>query len=206
MFILSILICYLFTQGKVKEQKRAMTFLDVIQMRSVYGGDISPDGKFFIYEIYVPDWEKNTKFSDIYITPIGGKTKQMTFTKDKDEGYPKWYKDGSFFAFLSNCSEDKSQIYFMRPDGGEARKVTDDKFGASSYEWSRDGKYLAYLGGRPEERQIWIMPGKGGDAEKLTDHEIPVSSFLWNPDSRKIYFIAPDNVDLLDKERKEIRC
>ncbi|MCK4829486.1 S9 family peptidase, partial [bacterium] len=127
----------------------------------------------------------------------------MTFTKDKNENSPKWYKDISFFAFLSNRYEDKNQIYFMRPDGGEAWQVTDDKFGVSSYVWSLDGKYLSYLGGEPEERQIWIMPGKGSDAEKLTDHKTTISSYLWNPNGKKIYFIAPDSVDLLDKERKE---
>ena len=102
-------------------------------------------------------------YSDIYITPLsGGKSRQMTFTKDKNENSPKWYKDSSFFAFLSNRFENKDQIYFMRPDGGEAWQVTDDKYGVSNYEWSKDWKYLAYMGGKPEERQIWIMPGEGG--------------------------------------------
>jgi dipeptidyl aminopeptidase/acylaminoacyl peptidase len=202
-FILSILFCHPFSQGKAEEQKRAMTFLDVIQMRSVNGGDISPDGKFFIYKMDVPDWEKNRRFSDIYITPIGGKTKQMTFTKDKNESSPKWYKDGSFFAFLSNRSEDKNQIYFMRPDGGEARKVTDDRYGVSSYQWSRDGKYLAYKGGKSDGRQIWIMPGEGGKPEKLIDHKTSIDSYFWNPNSKKIYFVASDSVDLLNKDRKK---
>ena len=203
-FILFVILFYTFNQVKSETQKRAMTFLDIIHMRSPGGPDISPDGKWFIYTISVPDWEKSKSFSDIYITPLtGGKTKQMTFTKDKSEDSPKWYKDSSFFAFLSDRSENKNQIFFMRPDGGEAWKVTDDKFGVSSYEWSRDWKYLAYLGGRSDERQVWIMPGKGGDAEKLTDHKTPISSYFWNPDSKKIYFIASDSVDSLDKERKE---
>jgi len=202
-FILSLLIFYPFAQGQTEDQKRAMTFLDVIQMRSIGDADISPDGKWFIYEMNVPDWEKNTRFSEIYITPIGGQTKQMTFTEDKNESSPKWHKGSSFFAFLSNRPEGKNQIYFMRPNGGEAWKVTDDKFGVSSYEWSRDGKYLAYLGGNPNGRQIWIMPGEGGKPEILADHKTSISSYLWNPNSKKIYFVAPDSIDLPDKERKE---
>ncbi|MBA7624835.1 Dipeptidyl-peptidase 5 [subsurface metagenome] len=207
LIILSIILCYPFTQGKAEEQKRAMTFLDIIQMRDIGDTDISHDGKWFIYTLTVPDWGKNKRFKDIYITPLsGGKTKQMTFTKDKNEDSPKWYKDSSFFAFLSNRSGNKNQIYFMRLEGDEAWQVTDDKFGVSSYEWSRDGKYLAYLGGKPDERQIWIMPGEGGEVEKLTDHKTPISSYLWSPNSKKNYFIAPDapdSVDLLNKERKE---
>jgi len=206
LIILSIIICYPFTQGKAEEQKRAMTFLDIIRIQMQYPRepDISPDRKWFVYTTEVPNWEKGKKFSDIYITPLtGGKTKQMTFTKDKNENSPKWYKDSSLFAFLSNRFENKNQIYLMRPDGGEAWKVTDDKFGVSNYEWSKDGKYLAYMGGKPEESQIWIMPGEGGKAEKLTNHKTPVSLFAWNPNSKKIYFIAPDSIDSLDKERKD---
>ena len=203
-FTVSLLLCYPFNQLKSQTQKRVMTFLDIIQMRSIGSTDISPDGKWFVYTITVPDWEKNKRFSDIYITPLtGGKSKQMTYTKDKNESSPKWYKDGSFFAFLSYRSENKNQIFFMRPDGGGAYKVTDDPFGLSSYEWSRDGKYLAYLGGKPDERQIFIMPGEGGKAEKLTDHKTPVSSYFWSPNSKKIYFVAPDSIDLLDQNRNE---
>ncbi len=204
LIILSIILCYPFTQGKAEEKKQAMTFLDVIQMQYPWEPDISPDGKWFVYTISVADWEKNKRFSDIYITPLsGGKTKQITFTKDKNESSLKWYKDSSFFAFLSDRSGNKNQIYFMRPDSGEAWQVTDDKYGISSYEWSLDGKYLSYPGVKPGGRQIWIMPSEGGEAEKLTDHKTPISSYLWSPNSKKIYFIAPDSVDLLDKERKE---
>ena len=203
-FMLSIIFCFLFTQGKAEGQKRAMTFLDIIQMRYSNEHNISPDGNWFIYTITVTDWDKSKRFQDIYITPLTNvKTKQITFTKDKNERSPKWYKNSSFFAFLSNRSENKYQIYFMRPDGGEAWQVTDDKYGISNYEWSLDGKYLSYLGGKPEERQIWIIPGGGGEAEKLTNHKTPISTYLWSPNSKKIYFVAPDIVDFLDKERRE---
>jgi len=55
--ILFVILCYPFTQGKAEEQKRAMTLLDIIQMRSLGGWDIdiSPDGKWFIYTISIPD-------------------------------------------------------------------------------------------------------------------------------------------------------
>jgi hypothetical protein len=61
------MFCYSFSQGKVEEKKRTMTYLDVIQMRSHVAGrpDISPDGKWFIYTLLVPDWEKNTNLSII---------------------------------------------------------------------------------------------------------------------------------------------
>ncbi len=72
-FILFVILFYPFSQIKAQTQKRAMTFLDIIQMRSLgWQEDISPDGKWFIYTLTIPDWEKNKSYSDIYITPLTG--------------------------------------------------------------------------------------------------------------------------------------
>lgn len=201
--ILFIILFYPLTPIKAETQKRAMTFSDIIEMRQSRRGDISPDGKWFIYSFSVPDWTKNNIHSDIYVTPIGGKTKQMTFSKGININSLQWYKDSSIFAFLSGNQENKTQIFFMHRDRGEAWKITDDSFGVSSYKWSKDFKYLSYLGGESEQRQVWIMPGDGGVAEKLTNHKTPISSYLWNPNNNKLYFTAIDSIDLLDNERKE---
>ena len=198
-----VILLHPFTRIKSETKKRTMTFLDIIEMQRCRRGDISPDGKWYIYSLLVPDWQKNSSFSDIYVTPIGGKTKRMTYTNDRSENSPRWYKDSSIFAFLSRSLNNKTQIFFMHRNGGDPRQITDDKFGVSNYEWSRDWKYLTYLGGEPKQRQIWIMSGTGGEAERLTDHITPIRSYLWNPNSKKIYFTAPDSIDLLDQERRE---
>ena len=93
--ILFIILFYPLKPINAETQKRAMTFSDIFKMKNVdWHTDISPDGKWFIYTISVPDWQKSEEFSDIYITPLtGDKTKQMTFTKDKSEYLPLWYKD-----------------------------------------------------------------------------------------------------------------
>ncbi len=202
---ISILVMFLIcshTSARSEAQKRAMTFLDIIEMRQCWGGDISPDGKWFIYSIITPVWSENKSGSDIYATPIGGKPRQVTFTKDRGEYSLNWYKDSSFFAFLSESPENKPQIFLMHPDSGETRQTTDDEYGVGSYGWSKDYKYLAYLGGDPGKRQIWIMPGKGGRAGKITAHKTFINSFIWSPDSKKIYFTAIDYVDSIDEERK----
>ena len=156
---------YPFSQIKAQSQKRAMTFLDIIEMRSLgarHNGNISPDWKRFIYTLNIPSREKNKRFSDIYIKPLtGGKTRQMTFTKYKNVRLLKWHKNSSFFAFLSNRSDNKNQIFFMRPNNGEAWQVIDDQFGVSSYEWCRDEKYLVYFGGKTDEKQSGLCPVKG---------------------------------------------
>jgi len=200
-FIFIIILLNPFSKIKAETQKRAMTFLDIIEMQGIQRGDISPNGKWYIYSLTVPHWQKNRRSSDLYITPIGGKTRQVTFTKDRNEHSPSWYKDSSIFAYLTQGSEHKTQIFFRHKDGDEAQQVTQDKFGVSRYKWTKDWEYLTYLGGDPGQKQIWIMPGGGGNAEQLTDIKTAVRSYLWSQDSKKIYFLATDSTDLAHQDR-----
>ncbi len=191
--------------GAEQPARRAMTFTDIVQMRSVGAYALSPDGRWMVYVLSVPDWKAGKNFTDLYlVSTAGGASRQMTFTKDKNETQPAWARDGSFFAFLSD-REGRNQIYFLRPDGGEARRVTDEKEGIVSFGFSRDGKWLAYLAGREGERQLWLLPARF-DAEgplPLTAHETGVISWQWSPDGRTIYFTAADRSDALDRERRE---
>ncbi|MFB0519334.1 MAG: prolyl oligopeptidase family serine peptidase [Acidobacteriota bacterium] len=183
--------------------KRPMTFMDVIKMRYVGSTDVSRDGKWLLCNISETNWEKGKRFGDIYlVSTAGGEARQMTFTDDKNEQSPTWYADGGLFGFLSD-REEKRQLYLMRPDGGEARRVTDDKEGVNRFKWSLDGKHLAYSAGKPEKRQIWLMPPRGGEAVQLTKHETPIVWWDWSPDSKSIYFTSPDQVDEDDLKRKE---
>ncbi len=186
-------------------EKRAMTFLDVIEMRAVDAGSISPDGKWVIYTVSIPEWKAGKNYTDIFAAPTDGSSppRQMTFTKEKNETRPQWARDSKVFGFLSD-REGVNQLYLMRLDGGEARKVSDAKDGVSAFAFSRDGKWVAYSAGKPEERQIWLAGLEGEEAPtQLTKHATPPGTWEWSPDSSRIFFLAPDTVDKDDQRRKE---
>jgi dipeptidyl aminopeptidase/acylaminoacyl peptidase len=202
-----------------------MTFMDVMGMRQVGSPAVSPDGKSLLYTLSVPDWQAGKHFTDIYLVDVSagvGSTRQMTATKDKDETSPQWSRDGKFFAFLSNRDAPSSgasgsreasgpgatenQLYMMRPDGGEARKLTDAKGGVAAFAFSRNGKWLAFSAGKPDDRQIWIIPIAAIETDKpvkLTNHSTPIESWQFSPDSRGIYFVSSDTFDKYDRDRKE---
>ena len=148
--------------------QRPMTFLDAQNMRQVAGQDISPDGKSMLYSLSTPDWQSARRQSDIYLVSFDGglrSTRQLTFTKDKNETSPKWSRDGRFIAFLSDRDATaaaaggaaggrggagrggaggegggaRNQIFVMRVDGGEALRITDAREGVSNFSFSKDG-------------------------------------------------------------------
>jgi dipeptidyl aminopeptidase/acylaminoacyl peptidase len=203
MLLLFIFIILASSAQTPQSQKSPMTFMDVLNLNSIKGGDLSHNKQDFIYEISALDWKENKRFSDLYLaSTLGGPSKQMTFTPKKNETSPKWHPDSSLFAFLSD-RYDKNQIYFMRPDGGEAWQVTDARDGVISFDWNKDGSLLAFLSGKDKDVQAWTIQGIDGKPSQLTKHETPVESWFWSPDGKKIYFIAFDRYDETEKKRNE---
>src|SRR6185312_7553872 len=113
------------------------------------------------------DWSQARRQSDIYLvnTERGlESTRQLTFTKDRNETSPRWSRDGHFIAFLSDrdaaaaatggrggapgTSSARNQLFVMRLDGGEARRVTDARDGVANFSFSKDGRFIVYTSGR----------------------------------------------------------
>ena len=213
--VAALLFQLLLTAGAAAAQsKPPMTFMDVINMRSVGSPAVSPDGKWLLYTLSVPDWKAGKRFSHIYLVSMDdgvASTRQMTFSKDKDETSPRWSRDSRFFVFASNreapaSAATENQLFLMRPDGGEAHKITEAKGGVGEFALSRDGQWLAFLAGKKGEQQLWAVRISEIDSPKpvqITKHSTPIESFQFSPDSQRIYFLAPDAFDKSDQERVE---
>ena len=70
---------------------RPITFLDRQYQRDIGSPTPSPDGKWLLYTLSTPDWNQARRQTDIYLVSVKdglASTKQMTFTKDKNETSP----------------------------------------------------------------------------------------------------------------------
>jgi dipeptidyl aminopeptidase/acylaminoacyl peptidase len=236
--VTAALACASVSIAQAPEGKRPMTFLDQQNTRQVGSPAPSPDKKWLLYTISVPDWKEARRQTDIYVVSMDqglSSTRQLTYTKDKSEGQPRWAPDGSFFVFSSNRDAPANaggaggagagapqggggfggggggpgfQLYMMHPDGGEARKITDAKDGVSTFAFSKDGKWLVYRSGKAGEEQLYRMPVAGLDsakAEQITRHPTGVGIWRFAPTGNRIYFITADTIDLDEKLRREKR-
>jgi dipeptidyl aminopeptidase/acylaminoacyl peptidase len=193
---------------------RPMSFLDMQQMRQIGAPTPSPDGRSMLYTLSIPDWKEAKRQTDVYLVSLQqgvGSTRQMTFTKDKNETSPRWARDGSFFVFLSNReapenAATRNQLYLMRPDGGESRRISDAKEGVIDFHFTRDGKWLLYRSGKSGEEQLYRLPVATIDTatpEEITKHSTGIGTWQLAPDSSRIYFVTPDLVDEDEKSRRE---
>jgi Tol biopolymer transport system component len=135
--VAAVALCAAPVLAQAPGAQRPMTFLDMREFRSAGSPAPSPDGRWMLYTINTPDWMEAKSQSDVYVVSMQqglSSTKQLTFTAEKNEASPKWARDGSFFVFASNrdaptAAAGQSQLYLMRPDGGEARRITNAKDG-----------------------------------------------------------------------------
>jgi len=196
--------------------RRPMTFLDMQQLRTLGSPTPSPDGRWMLHTISTPDWQDATRQTDIHLVSMTdgvSSSKQMTFTTGKNESSPAWAPDGQSFFFLSNReapanASSQNQVYLMRVDGGEARRVTDAKDGVSDFSVSHDGRWLVYRAGRNEDRQVFRLPVEGIDAaspEALTKQPAGVDNWSLSRDGRRLYFLSADRVDADERARRDKR-
>lgn len=120
---------------------------------------ISPDGSRIAYVHVTVDEARDTYKAAIWVAEVSsGRLRQMTQGESRDLS-PRWSPDGTKLAFLSNrrgvsgqpsaqqpsaSQRAPAQIYILSMDGGEARRVTSLKNGASNIEWSPDGRSIAF--------------------------------------------------------------
>ena len=147
------------------QSKRPMTIMDIMDLKTVGGVALSPDGSKVAYTVNgwehpnakssadsaAPDTVKGDKHetrSHIWMVPAaGGTPRQLTFSERGENG-PQWSPDGRSLAFLSSrgsATDAKAQIWILPMDGGEAYQLTTSKENVTGFEWAKDGSRIAFL-------------------------------------------------------------
>lgn len=188
---------------------KPMTPLDVLQFKTVAGGTLSKDARWFAYTVSSLDWKQGKRYTDLWVTDTAtGASRQFTFTPAKNENAPAFSMDGAWLAFLSDREGTANQVYLMPVAGGEARKISDVAGGVASFVLSEDGTWIALHGGKDENRQLYLyaMSGAAGEMAKpvTPKHASGVTAFAWSPDSTKLYFSAPDSLSGAERKRLDL--
>jgi dipeptidyl aminopeptidase/acylaminoacyl peptidase len=159
--------------------QRVPTFEEVISLRSVNGVTISPDGKSLLWTVQTTDWNDNRFDVEIWMSKEGKKPFQLTNTTRSNSGSPAFSPDGQWIAFLADRGS-KNQIHVMRTDGGEARPITREDEGISSFEWHPSGTRLVILKPEKEDKNKKDREKRYGAFE--TDDKEFTLSHLWTLD------------------------
>jgi dipeptidyl aminopeptidase/acylaminoacyl peptidase len=117
--------------------------------------------------------------------------------------------DGKWVAYTVTHGDFKqdafvTQIWLAHSDTGESVQLTRADKSSTTPRWSADGKWLAFLSNRVEDKnQIFLIDPSGGEARQLTKSETAISNFVWSDDSKTIAYTATEPTAQPLKDRKE---
>lgn len=151
----------------------------------------SPDGKQIVFRA------ANKDKRGLYILDSAtGATRILT--DNSHDNFPSWSPDGDLIAFTSFRDGDY-EIYTIKPDGTELRRLTNTPGNDAHSSWSPDGKWIAFSTSRrgfkdesilhplnPQPYgEIYVMRADGRDARMLTDDQFEAATPSWIPFRRR---------------------
>ena len=207
--VIALMASSLVTRGQAP---RKVTIDDLMALRTINDVKISPAGDLIAYTVSTPSVPRNAHEASLFVVPAAGGAPQplafnhRIFAPALPLPRLRWRPDGSISALVADRSG--PQVLSIKPDNTGAQVVTSAPLGVSNYEWSPDGKYLAYttrdpgpssppvantIGAKPPPTRLWLQPlNPAGPARAITAADHYVDSFAWSPDSREIaYAWAP---------------
>lgn len=235
-FLVALLAAAVLLAPGAAAAPRPWTLDDILSVRTVSDPQISPDGRWIAYtrQELLPDGSDYQ--TDVWwISSAGGESRRLTASGVADES-PRWSPDGRWIAFLSDrprpgakaegADEGRRQLWRIRPDGGEAEPLTNAPGGVSSFEWSRDGRFVAFLSREPKSdeqklreknrddawtpserwvwNRLWTIDVTSRQATALTRGDFHVTGFSISPDGRRICVAAQPTPRLPDGFRSDL--
>lgn len=116
--------------------------------------------------------------------------------------------DGVHLAFVVSeppkGAERAQHVWMLDVKTHELRQFTNSAKSDSHPRWAPDGRVLAFISNRDDQRQIYLISTEGGEAARLTEGKQDIRSFEWSPDGKQIAFLAVDaKTEVEEKKEKD---
>jgi Tol biopolymer transport system component len=115
----------------------------------------------------------------------GSNPEKLTSFEGPVATHPRWSPDGQRIAFYGDASGNRD-IYVIRKDGSELKRLTSDPSSDTNPGWSADSKWVYFLSRRRNRGEIWKVPADGGEAVSVPG--VHGGSAMESPDGKFLYY------------------
>ncbi len=200
------------------QPKPPITVDDLMKLRSIVDVQIAPDGQRVAYVVSTPNLARNEHDAALFVVAAaGGAAARLgegvrIFNVPTPRPQLRWSPDGSMLSVIG-IEDGRPEVIGIPLSGGPPEALTRAPEGAFTYEWSPDGRSLAFLTRDPmpreEERQrqekSFIIRADAPDRptrlalqtigqpfalRMLTPPTDYVDALSWSPDGREIAYSA----------------
>ena len=214
--IFIVLCVFLVLPLVINAQERILTPEDIVQIRNVHSADISPGGNLIAFVAQrhrTTDDGPGSSYNDIWLyDATENEYRRFTWNPQNDMS-PAFSPDGEWLAFRST-RDGAPQVFRIPVDGGEAEKITSAPTGVRSFQWSPDGREIAYVSQDPipeEQRQereagrdwkvvdqdhrtirLHAIDVETKESREIVRNDISVWNYSWSPDGEQIALIGTE--------------
>jgi TolB protein len=147
------------------------------------GPEISPDGKLIVFKLTKASSNRN-------LLMLMDRNGQNVENIPGVEGWdPTWSPDGKYILFASDM-DGTIQLYTVRINGRELKKISNLPAIRGRSDWSADGKFIVTYSGAPWKREIYIMNADGTNAHVLSPAGGDSQGPSFSPDGQWVTFTA----------------
>jgi len=191
----------------------------VIDTVAVGNAVISPDGQTVVYtrsRWRSAEAKPGPPWANLWRVPFAGGEPERLTTADADDSRPRFSRDGRRLAFLSARSTGdapkdgpRSRLWILPLAGGEPAALSGEKIDVAAFEWSHDGRSIAYIASDPKTeekekdekagkdarvidgdlkpRRLWVIDVASGAAKRVSAlGDLSAWDFAWSPDDKAL--------------------
>jgi len=191
---------------------------DLMKLRSIVDVQMAPDGTHVAYVVSTPNLARNEHEAALFVVPSAGGTPSRLgetvhiFNIPTPRPQLRWSPDGSMLSVIG-IEDGRPEVIGIPLSGAAPEALTKAPEGALTYEWSPDGRSIAFITRDPmprdEERQrqdrsfivradapdrptrlALIKVGQPFAMRMLTPPTDYVDALSWAPDGREIAYSA----------------
>jgi dipeptidyl aminopeptidase/acylaminoacyl peptidase len=170
--------------GQGQKDAKRLGLETFMEMESVSGAAISPDGKSIIFSRSWANTMDDRTNSGLWLTDFEGTRVRELSSGNWHDSSPVWSPDGGKVAFISD-RDGTSQVHVMWLDTRETAQLTHVPNTPEDLVWSPDGKRLAFTMFVADEKPILKveLPSRPKGA-KWADPAILIDRLSWRSDGR----------------------